>query len=312
LRIIFFGSSEFSVPSLGYCLASGHEVVAVVTTPDQPKGRGLQLQSNPVKARSEAAGVPIYAPAVLRDPSLEEKIAAHRPDAFVVVSYGKLIPSSWLKIPREICLNIHPSLLPKHRGAAPITWQILEGDKETGVTIADVTKDLDAGDIFCQIRIPLGKKETTKSLTLRLSNLATEALREVLELVKQKKITRTPQKGESSYARKLSKEDGLLNLNEAAELLERKIRAFDPWPGAFIGFQKQPLRLVEADFDVAGEPQKPGLLLEVDALGYLKIQTGKGSLKIFKVQLPGRQVIAGKEFANGQRLKPGFLFENLR
>lgn len=302
------------MPSFDCCLASEHEVVAVVTTPDRPKGRGLHVQSNPVKARSEAAKIPTYAPALLRDPELEKKIASLNPDVFVVASYGKLIPSSWLRIPREVALNIHPSLLPKYRGAAPIPWQILGGEKETGVTIAEVTKELDAGDIFCQLCIPLGKKETASSLTRNLAILATKALQQVLGAVKQKKLTRTLQKAEKAcYARKFSKEDGWLDLNESAELLERKIRAFDPWPGAFISYQKKPLRIVETDCDsVACAEAKPATLLEINTGSYLRIQTGKGSLRVFKVQLPGRQVISGKEFANGQRLKPGFLFESLR
>lgn len=267
-----------------------------------------------MKARSEAAKLSTYAPALLRDVELEEKITSLHPDLFVVISYGKMIPSSWLRIPRRAALNVHPSLLPKYRGAAPIAWQILEGEKETGVTIAEVTKELDAGDIFCQLRIPLGEKETTRSLTHSLSLLAAKALEQVFKAVEQKTLIRTPQgSNETNYARKLFKEDGWLDLNEPAELLGRKVRAFDPWPGTFIGYRKKPLRIVAADCDsVACAEAKPAALLEINAGGYLRIQTGKGSLKIFKVQLPGRQVVSGKEFANGQRLKPGFLFENLR
>lgn len=313
MRIIFFGSSEFSVPPLETCLASAHEVRAVVTVPDRPKGRGLKLQANPVRARSEEAGLPTYAPTFLRDPESEKKIASLEPDLFVAASYGKLIPSSWLLIPRKAALNIHPSLLPKYRGAAPIPWQIIEGEKETGVSIAEVTKDLDAGDLFYQGRVPLGRKETTGSLTHRLSLLAAEALKETLKRVAKGELTRTPQKSEgTSYARKIEKEDGTLSLSEPAELLERKIRAFHPWPGAFIAYEKVPLRLVEADCEtIACAEAKPGTLLDVDPDGALRIQTGKGSLRVLRVQLPGRRVVSSKEFVNGQRLKAGFVFEIL-
>jgi methionyl-tRNA formyltransferase len=211
-------------------------------------------------------------------------------------------------------LNIHPSLLPKYRGAAPIPWQIINGEKETGVTIAEVTDELDAGDIFCQLRIPLDRDETTGALTHVLSELSVKALAEVLSKVEKSALRRTPQdSGRASYARKLSKEVGRLDLGEPAELLVRKIRAFDPWPGAFIGCRGKGLRIVEAICDsTEGMEAKPFELLEINPTGFLRIQTGKGSLRVTKVQLAGRQVISGREFANGQRLKVGFRFEDLQ
>ena len=312
MRIIFFGSSEFSVPPFELCLASPHQVVAAVTTPDRPKGRGLQVQPNPLKERSEKAGILTLPFASLKNPDAQKQAAYLNPDIFVVASYGKLIPDAWLRIPKKLALNIHPSLLPKHRGAAPITWQILEGDKETGVSIAEVTPALDAGDIFHQMREPLREKETTATLTRHLSQLSVKALEIVLNQIEKGSVNRAPQKGPSSYAKKLTKEDGRLDLSEPAEILDRKIRAFDPWPGAFIGFQGEPLRLIEAIPGPAStDREAPGTLLEISSDGFLRIQTGQGSLKIFKVQKSGRQVISGQEFANGQRLKPGFIFEKL-
>lgn len=294
-------------------MESPHELLAVVTTPDRPKGRGLRLQPNPVKEHCGRPGLSTYTPSSLRNPELEEKINSLEPDLFVVASYGKLIPDSWLRIPRKLALNLHPSLLPKYRGAAPIPWQILNGETETGITIAEVTRNLDAGDIFCQIRATLQPHETAEDLTRRLAELARTALMETLAKVEKGRLERIPQKeSESSYARKLNKEDGDLNLMEPASQLERKIRAFYPWPGAFIGYQKKPLRIVQGLCDsVACAEAKPATLLEVNAEGFLRIQTGQGSLKIFKVQLPGRQVISGRDFANGQRLKAGFVFESL-
>ena len=288
--------------------------MAVVTTPDRPKGRGLHVEPNPVKDRADRTGVLAVAPAKLRDPELERRIDALRPDVLVVASYGKLIPGSWLKIPRKSGLNIHPSLLPKYRGAAPIPWQILEGERETGVTIAEVTEALDAGDILYQLRVKLEAGDTTGSLTSRLSLLSTEALAKVLSEIENGRVNRLPQKEEeSSYARKLSKEDGQINLSEPAEVLERKVRAFDPWPGTFISFQGKPLRIVQAGFDPREESRvKPGTLLEVGNEDLLRVKTGKGSLKIMRVQLPGRQIISGKDFANGQRLKTGFVFESFQ
>ena len=163
LRIVFFGSSEFSLPALEACLHPSHGLVAVVTTPDRAKGRGLQIQSNPVKRRSEEVKILTLCPNSLKDSELEKQVGSLKPDLFVVTSYGKLIPSSWLRIPRIAPWNIHPSLLPKYRGAAPIAWQILEGEQETGVSIALVTPELDAGDILHQIQIPLAPNETADS-----------------------------------------------------------------------------------------------------------------------------------------------------
>jgi len=287
------------------------ETAAVVTTPDRPKGRGLQVQSNAVKMRAEKAGVPVYAPTSLKkDAGLEKKISALKPDLFVTASYGKLIPSSLLRIPKIAPLNVHPSLLPKYRGAAPIPWQIINGEKETGVSIALMTEALDAGDIVHQIRIPLQNHETAESLSENLSHLARKALEEILGRVERGDLPRTPQKeSESSYARKLTKEDGFLNLAEPAELLDRKIRAFHPWPGAFIGCEKKPLRILEAKADLSNKKAEPGELLEIHSEGYLKVQTGGGSLKILRAQLPGRRPVSGLDLANGLRLKAGFVFQ---
>ncbi len=313
MRIVFFGSSDFSLPALECCQSRPHELVAVVTTPDRPRGRGLHVQPNPVKQVCDEKKIPTYTPAKLKDPELEKTILSLGPEMFVVSSYGKLIPESWLKIPTGRSWNVHPSLLPKHRGAAPITWQILEGEKETGVTIFVVTKELDAGDIIHQTRIPLGEKETTESLTKLLAELSRKALSEAFDKLSQGTVRPAPQDhSKATYARKLAKEDGHLKLQEGAVQLERKIRAFHPWPGAFIGYKKEPLRIVEAAVDsVSCTEAEPGTLLEMSSQGGLRIQTGMGSLKILKLQLPGRKMISGSEFANGQRLKPGFRFEGL-
>lgn len=286
-------------------------MAAVVTTPDQPRGRGLQIRPNPLKIRSEENKVPAFAFASLRDENARNQIAHLEPDLFVVASYGKLIPESWLRIPRKAALNVHPSLLPKYRGAAPIAWQILEGEKEAGVSIAEVTPDLDAGDIFCQIRVPLGPRDSTRSLTQSLSALSVKALAEVLTSMEKGKLRRVPQTTESTYARKLTKEDGHLNFFETAEALDRKIRAFDPWPGTFIDFRTKPLRIHEAipeDVDPTNSNTGAGTFLSIAPHGGLKIQTAGGVLVLIKVQLPGRQVISGEAFANGQHLKPGFIF----
>lgn len=314
MKIVFFGSSDFSVPVLEFCLKQPQKLLAVITTPDRPKGRGLYMQPNPVKERCNQMSIPTFAPASLKDQEVREKIQSLKPELFVVASYGKLIPESWLTIPAIAPWNIHPSLLPKYRGAAPITWQILDGEKETGVTIALVTKELDAGDIVHQIRIPLDPKETTESLTQRLATLAVRTLEEALEKLRQGKLKSTPQKdSESNYARKLVKEDGYLSLAESAQELIRKIRAFHPWPGSFIGCKERALRIVEADVEPStSQTESPGTLLDIQPDGSFRIKVGNGVIKLFKVQLPGKRIVTGSEFCNGQRLKPGFVFTSLK
>ena len=315
MKIIFFGSSDFSLLPLEFCLTSRHDLAAVVTTPNRPQGRGLRIQANPVKTRSEKAGARVLTPASLRDSQIEASIASLEPDVFVVASYGKLIPTSWLRIPRKAALNFHPSLLPKYRGAAPIPRQILDGERETGLSVAEVTPELDAGDIFYQKRIPLEERATTRSLTLDLTRLAAEALEIVLEKLAAGRLEGTPQNpAKATYAQKLTKEEGSLNLSDPADILFRKVRAYDPWPGAVVKFQSHPLRILEAEGDPSASSLSgnPGTFLGVDDSGALRIQTGRGVLKAFKVQLPGRQPVTGKDFANGQRIEAGFLFENLR
>ena len=306
LNIVFFGSSDFSLPSLEFCLEPPRQLVAVVTTPDQPKGRGLHLQPNPVKAYAERLGILTLAPSSLKDSELQKKIESLKPDFFIVASYGKMIPSTYLKIPKVAPWNVHPSLLPNWRGAAPIPWQILEGEREAGVTIALVTPELDAGDVVHQIKFPFQGGETTESLTKDLAQLSKKALEESFKQWREGKLQSLPQDhSESNYARKLTKEDAYLDLKESAEQLERKIRAFHPWPGAFLGYQDNLLRLVEAGLDTRSAPSlksEPGVLLEINPQGHLVVQTGQGCLKILKVQLPGRRVVSGYEFANGRRL----------
>lgn len=313
MKIVFFGSSDFSVPPLEFCLKSRHEVVTVVTTPDRPKGRGLKIVPNPVEAVCEKNKIKVLAPKTLKDPLLEQQVSALGPDLFVVASYGKMIPASWLKIPRLVAMNIHPSLLPKYRGAAPITWQILDGEKFVGVSIAEVTPALDAGDIFQQIKIPLGNDETTESLTRKLSELSVNALREAVSSLEMGKLSRTKQEeSKSSYARKLTKEDGWLDLKEEAGLLRRKILAFHPWPGAFVSLKGKPVRLLSASVVPAHSSSlPPGAIIEISQAGDLIVQAGRGALQFSRLQLPGKRPVSGRDFANGQRLRVGDVFEKL-
>lgn len=311
-KIIFFGSSDFSLTPLEFLLKSNHRLLQVITTPDRPQGRGLKVQANPVKSLCETSNIAVLAPEKLKDPGLEESVRSLSPDFFVLASYGKLIPGSWLKIPARGALNLHPSLLPKYRGAAPIPWQIADGVKETGVTIFEMVREMDAGDLYHQIKTPLAGDHTTESLTKELSALSARGLSEVLDRAAKGPLARTPQNpGEATYARKLAKDDGYLDWKEPAEILERKIRAFSPWPGTFVSYKNEPLRIAKAKIlDREGTSQEPGAFLGLVS-GTVGVQTGQGVLGLEQVQLPGRKIISGKDFMNGVRLSSGFVFGTL-
>ena len=309
MKLIFFGSSDFSLPPLEACLESGIETALVVTTPDQKKGRGLEPLSNSVRQFCTQRSLPCEAFESLKNPPALELVKILKPDIFVVASYGKMIPAAWLAVPPQR-LNIHPSLLPKYRGAAPLNWPILDGQKETGLSIAEITSQLDSGDIFYQEKMPLDSRMDSAQLSRELSRRAAQALRGLLgELRKGKPLKRTAQaEGLASYARKLVKEDGRLSWQEDAQIWDRKIRGLRPWPGAYVLFEKEPLAILEAEPLNADAPAKPGALLAVEKDGAIQVQAGKGILRIRQVKPAGRKAMSAADFVRGRRLETGFDF----
>ncbi len=309
--IIFFGSSEFSIEALTACLESRHRILLVITTPDRPKGRGLKLQPTPVRLFCEQKGIPVEAPDKLKDEILMGKVKALNPDFFVVSSYGKIIPSSWLQIPKRLALNVHPSLLPKYRGAAPLHWPILNGDAETGISIAEVTPQLDAGDIFYQKKVPITDETDSELLSKQLAELSRQALASVFEQIQKNTLSRTPQEESlASYARKLTKEDGQLDWKKTASELSRFVRGLRPWPGAYALFQNEQLHILKAQAEEGNtSPLRPGQIAAVDKNGFLKIQTGKGVFAIERLRPAGKKEMSGADFARGKRLAPGVSFQ---
>ena len=311
MTIIFFGSSEFSLAALRACLENSHQVLLVITTPDKPKGRGLKLTPTPVRQYCREKGIPVEAPQTLKDPLGLAKVEQLQPDLFVVSSYGKMIPASWLKVPAKLALNVHPSLLPRYRGAAPINWPILNGDQETGITIAEVTSQLDSGDIFYQERIPLDLSIDAETLSHQLAQRSYPALQAVFKKIAEGSLSRTPQEdAAASYARKLTKEDAKLSLEKPAAILDRFIRGLKPWPGSFIFFNQTPLHILKAQPLAAPLTQKPGTLLEIGNDGSISLATGEGILKVFRVQPAGKKEMAAADFVRGRHLTPGFVFES--
>ena len=306
MSIVFFGSSDFSIPSLKACLESKHPVSLVITTPNRKKGRGLKEFPTPVRIFCEENKIPVEAPETLKDEALLEKVKALKPEFYVVASYGKFILSTWLAVPSKCRLNVHPSLLPKHRGASPLNWPILNGETETGLSIADVTKELDAGDVYYQKKVSLDSKTNANDLSHQLAEMAPEGLATCFKQIEAGNLPRTPQDdSKSNYARKLEKKDSVISWELSAIEMDRKVRGLAPWPGAAVSYQGQPLQLIQTEVcEETCSNAKPGTVLEIQKKGSIRIQTGKGCLIIHRLKPAGKKEMSGSDFAHGKRLQP--------
>jgi methionyl-tRNA formyltransferase len=305
MRIVFIGTGEIGVPTLKALLNSEHEVVGIVTQPDKPVGREQQIETPPIKKAllSGAPGGrvlpgPILQSAQIKDQQAIEEIRVLKPDVIVVMAYGQILPRDVLEIPRLACLNVHASLLPRWRGAAPIQASIAAGDRETGITVMYMDEGLDTGDILLQHKIEILPSNTGESLHDRLSHVAPEALLESLRLLAAGNTPRVRQdNAHATYAPKLKREHGRIDWSESAEAVERKIRAFNPWPGAFMQLTGRNLKIFSASVvDLGG---KPGEILSSE--NELVIAAGKGALSLSEVQLEGKRRMSAVEFLRGQR-----------
>ncbi len=305
MKIIFFGSDGFSIKALESCLhAPGMELVLVATTPPKKKGRGLHLEPSTVFGYCKAKGIPVVEYPTLRDAKVAVEILALRPDIFVTASYGKLIPPALLEIPKYR-LNVHPSLLPKYRGSAPIHWPILNGDKETGVSIIDIAEKLDAGDIYYQEKIPIDPRADAAQLASELARLSYGVLKKVLAQVKDGPLKGTPQnESEASLAPELSKKDGELSLTTmTAGEMDRKIRGLQPWPGAYCFVNNERIAILAAGLCEMTPAEKPGTLLAVEKDGSIHVATREGILRILKVKPEGKNEMAAADFVRGRRFQ---------
>lgn len=305
------GTPEFSVPSLERLILDGHEVAAVFTQPDKPAGRGKHLHAPPVKSLALEHGIPVYQPAKIRN---NEEVRAIfetvLPDACVVVAYGKILPAWMLAIPRLGCINVHASLLPKYRGAAPINWVIANGERETGVTILQMDVGMDTGPMLTQRSIPIGDEETAPQLSVRLAQLGAELLSATLPRVERGEVAPQAQDdSEATYAPMLKREDGLIDWRMTACEIANRVRAFQPWPGIYTNFRGARLIIwrgsaapsrQEADFAA-----EPGTVLNIDDSGITVMCSGLSALLIEEVQVEDKRRVSAREFANGARLKSG-------
>jgi methionyl-tRNA formyltransferase len=298
MRIVFIGTGEIGVPTLRALLNSEHEVVAVVTQPDKRVGREQRIEPPPIKKEVTKTRIPILQPARIKDQQATEEIRDFAPDVIVVVAYGQILPRDVLEIPRLACLNLHASLLPRWRGAAPIQAAIAAGDCETGITAMYMDEGLDTGDILLQRSVEILPNDTGGSLHDRLAQIAPEALLKSLRLLSAGNAPRIPQdNARATYAPKLKREHGLIDWSESAEAIERKIRAYDPWPGAFMKVDRQNLKVFSASVvDLNGQP---GEVLRSDE--DLIVATGRGALSLAEVQLEGKRRMSAAEFLRGHR-----------
>ena len=301
MRIVFIGTGEIGVPTLRALQKSEHELVGVITQPDKPVGRTQKITAPPVKKAlvsetPNASPARTLQPARIKDREAIDQIRALAPDVIVVVAYGQILPGAVLEIPRTACLNLHASLLPRWRGAAPIQAAIAAGDRETGMTVMYMDEGLDTGDILLQRKIDSSLSETGAMLHDRLAQIAPKALLESLRLLAAGNAPRIPQDQTlATYAPKLNREAGRINWNETAEGIERKIRAYNPWPGAFTDFKDRKLKIFSASVvDLRG---RPGTILRKD--NELVIATADHALSLVEVQLEGKRRMTAAEFLRG-------------
>ena len=301
-RIAFFGTPAFAVPALRACQAVG-TVVAVVTQPDRPRGRGQHVTASPVKAEAEQAGLPVLQPPRLKGTDLGERLRAMQLDVAVVAAYGRILPLDVLSAPRLGCLNVHASLLPRWRGAAPIQWAIASGDVQTGVCLMQMEAGLDTGPVLAVRRTPILPEDTSETLHGRLSDLGGAMVREELPRFLAGELTPQPQPSEGvTIARMVEKGDGWLDWSRPAVELERRVRAFVPWPGGWTQLGNQLLLKVWRAEVVPGSGP-PGMVLA--AHGTLDVACGQGALRLLEVQPEGRRRMTAAEFLSGHRLREG-------
>ncbi|HSQ41985.1 MAG TPA: methionyl-tRNA formyltransferase [Fibrobacteraceae bacterium] len=303
MRIVFMGTPEFSVAFLQHLQASSHQLVAVVTQPDRPAGRGRQLAPPPVKVAAQALELPVLQPTNLRDPALEAELRAFQADLFVVVAFS-ILPKNLLGASRSGAVNLHGSLLPCYRGAAPVQWAVANGDPETGVTVFLLDEKMDHGPILVQERLPIGPEETGAEVLARMASLGCIALDKALEGLQNGQLQSLPQNhGAASPAPKLRKEDGRLDWNKSAQELHNRIRAFQPWPGGYTILRGRLLHIHRCLACPEKQDLAPGFV-QVDA-GRMWVGTGVGALELLNVQAEGRKPMSVSEFVRGLQSTQG-------
>jgi len=303
MKIVFMGTPEFAVPSLRALAESGDEVVALVAQPDKPSGRGRKLTPPPTKQLAGELGIPVLQPSGIRTDEFVRELKKLNPDLICVVAYGKILPKAVLDLPRLGCINVHASLLPEYRGAAPINWAIARGEKVTGVTTMMMDEGMDTGDVLLQREMPIDDEDTGKTLSGKLSQLGAELLIETIELLRKGELR--PQKQDESratYAPLLKKEDGRIDWGKPAVEIGNLVRGMLPWPGAFTTLGGKLLKVFKVR--VLEGQGRPGEVIESQS-GVLRVGTGEGTIEIEELQIEGGKRLDSKAFLAGRKIEPG-------
>jgi methionyl-tRNA formyltransferase len=309
LRIVFFGTPRFAVPTLQTLIASRHPVCGVVTQPDRPRGRGHNVSESPVKAVALGHGLPVFQPARLRDPGVADAIAAWRPDLGVVAAYGKLVPEFLLHIPQHGMINVHASLLPKYRGAAPVHRAVIDGERETGVTIMRVVKALDAGGMLAKVTRPIGPDETSDAVERDLAELGARLLVTVVDQIAAGAVREDPQDdAASTYAPRLIKEEGLIDWTLRSSDIHNRVRGLHPWPHAYTYLDAHRLIILTTHVDQASTDAAPGTIVDVAREALYVATGGSGRIAIEQVQPEGKRPMAIRDYLAGRPIHPGSRF----
>jgi len=309
LRIVFLGTPAFAVPSLDALLGSRHRVVAVLTRPDRPRGRGQRMFDAPVKARAAAAGIPVLQPDRLRDPAFVESLAALRADLGVVAAYGAMLPESVISAPRLGTINVHASLLPRYRGAAPVHRAIIAGERETGVTIMRIVKRLDAGPMLASVTRSIGREETSVDVERDLAHLGAALLVEIADGLAEGSVAETPQDEDAAtYAPRVTKDDGAIDWSWPAARIHDLIRGLHPWPHAFSFLDGRRFILIASAADgLTASSDAPGTIVESEG-DRLVVATGNGALRLLQIQPEGKRSMSVRDFLAGHRTARGARF----
>jgi len=307
MRVVFMGTPDFAAGTLVKIIESGHDVIGVFTQPDKPKGRGKEISMSAVKQKALELNLSVFQPEKIRKPEVIEEIRQLNPDVIVVVAFGQLLPKELLEIPKYGSVNVHASLLPAYRGAAPIQWAVIDGLKKTGVTTMAMDAGLDTGDILMQKELVLDKKETGGSLFDRLSIIGADLLVETLTALENGTVTRIKQEDElSNYAQRLDKALGEIDFNKSAEKIERLIRGLNPWPSAFTHIDGKTLKIWDADIVDEEYQGAIGTIVDINKKFFI-IKCGEKALQINEVQLEGKKRMKTDAFLRGNELENGKL-----
>jgi len=307
--VVFFGTPHFAVPTLRRLLDSSHSVAGVITQPDRPRGRGQKITHAPVKALALARGIPVYQPDRLKPPEVADTLRGWGADLGVVAAYGRIIPEQLLTIPRLGMINVHASLLPKYRGAAPVHRAVINGDSQTGVTIMRVVKELDAGSMFAQVTRPIGPDETSDVVESALADMGAELLLTMVEQLASGNAREEPQdETQATYASRLTKEEGLIDWTRSASDIHNRVRGLYPWPHAYTFFKGTRLIILRSEVaDAGASATSPGTILRATSEA-IHVATGDGELAILEVQPEGRRAMRAHDFLLGHRLATGETF----